>query len=108
MSVSGANGLTVAATAVTSAPRPSPEPVDPLAVVPLPAVGRQVAPAVRPAAVGVGDAVGVGQLAGADDRARPAAGVGRLGERGDAPADVGRRLGDREAGCLDAGVAPGV
>ena len=43
----------------------SAEPVDALAVLPFPAIGRQVAPAVRFAAVGIGDAVGIGELAGA-------------------------------------------
>ena len=79
-----------------------------MAVVALPAIGSQVAPAVGPAAVGVGDTIGVCELAGAEDRARPAADVGGLGECRDAPGDIGGRLGDREAGRLDAGLAPAV
>ena len=64
-------------------------------------------PGVGPGAVGVGDAVGVGELAGADDRARPTGRRRGRGQRGDAPGDVGRRLGDREPGLVRAGVAPG-
>jgi hypothetical protein len=59
----------------------SAEPINSLAVVALPAEGRQVAPAVRPAAVGVGDTVGVGELAGAHNHAGPAVGILRCGER---------------------------
>ena len=75
-----------------------PELLDSEAVLLLPAVGSDVAPAIGPAAVRIRDVVGVGKLTRADDRASPAVGVAGAGERGNASGDISRRLGDREAG----------
>src|ERR1700678_937834 len=84
----------------------SAELVDVLAVVLLPPVGGQVSPAVWSAAVGVGDAVGVSQLAGAGDLGWPPLSVNLPGQRGSAAVGVGRRFRDREPGRRDASVAP--
>src|SRR3954447_19684860 len=84
----------------------STELIDAVAVVSFPAVGGEVAPAVGSAAVSVRDAVGVGKLPGADDRAGPALGVVGERERGHASCDVGGRFRDPEAGTLAASVAP--
>src|SRR5262245_41964585 len=72
----------------------------------IPAVGGDVTPAVGAAAVDVGDAVGVGKLAGADDRAAPAGGVGVLGKCGHPSRDVAGRLRDSETGTSRGAVAP--
>src|SRR5215813_9718616 len=76
------------ARALAQAIQPLPEVVDACAVVPFPAVGGKVAPAVRSAAVGVGDTVSVGELARGEDRASPAARIICPGERGNPPGDV--------------------
>src|SRR6476659_2786210 len=83
-----------------------PELVDAAAWFRLPPVGGVIAPAVRPASVGVSDAVGVGELASADDRACPSLGVCVTGECSNASRDIGRRLGDAEAGTVAARVPP--
>src|SRR5579884_553061 len=87
--------------AVTSA-----EVLDAQAVLLVPAVRLEVAPAVRPAAVDIGEPVRVGEPARAGDRAAPALGVGAGRERRDASGDVGGRLRDRETGTVAAGVPP--
>src|SRR5580765_2290559 len=83
-----------------------PKLIDAATVVVLPAVGGDVAPAVGPAPVGVGEVVRVCELAGTDDRARPAVDVVGLGERGYTSGYVGWRLGDPESGAPRHGVAP--
>jgi hypothetical protein len=60
-----------------------PELVDAATVVVLPAVGGDVAPTVGLAPISVGEAIGVGELASADDRSRPTVGVVGSGEGGD-------------------------
>jgi hypothetical protein len=72
---------------VSSAAPESAEPVNALAVLSVPAIGRQVAAAVRLAAVGIGDTVGIGELAGADDRASPAVSIARCVVRKSPPSD---------------------
>src|SRR5262245_44950794 len=73
---------------------------------PAPTVCGVIAPPVRPASVGVRDAVGVCELASADDCACPPLGICGRGEYGNASGHIGRRLGDPEAGPLAAGVPP--
>src|ERR1700722_9686202 len=90
----------------SSAVPESAEPVNALAVLPVPAIGRQVAPAFRLAAVGIDDTVGIGELAGADDRATPAVSIARCCQRGNTPGDVSRGLGDRETWSAHAGITP--
>src|SRR5207248_4110837 len=80
-----------------------PELVDAAAVLGLPSVGGVVAPAVRPASVRVGDAVGVREVAGAGDRACPSFAVRGRGECSNASGHIGRRLRDPEAGTFVAG-----
>src|SRR5579884_2913733 len=84
----------------------SSELVDSPAVLLVPPVGRDVAPAVGLAPVRVGEPVGVREPADADDRPRPPFRVVGPGERGHAPGDIRRRLGDGESRPLAAGVAP--
>src|SRR5215468_5759252 len=80
--------------------------VDSHTVALLPAIGSEVAPAVWAAAVRVGDAVCVSQLARAYDRARPPLSVAGPGEGGYASGDISRRLGDSESRAFLQGIAP--